>query len=92
MLIAKLTAIVMVVWFFLTAQKLNQPVIKWSIIGLIGYWLSWLLIDFAVDAVLPKTAVIFITMLPVFGAVVACYFVRIKLIHDANKPVDSATE
>lgn len=93
-MIAKIAGIAVLVWFYLTAEKLNQPSIKWAIIGEIGYWLAWILTDKAIDSVLPatmsKTAMGFILLqIPVLGALAAVYFIRSKLIHDADN--NSAT-
>jgi len=84
--LAKLFGILTLIWFYLAAKNNNGPVINWSIIGLIGYWLTWWLAKFLLvipleDAV-PKHSVVefLLTQMPVVCAVGACYLIRKKLI------------
>lgn len=39
MMLAKIAAILMIIWFFQTAKEHQQNPYKWVVIGLIGYWL-----------------------------------------------------
>jgi len=84
--LAKLFGIATLVWFYLTAKKHNAPVVNWSVIGLIGYWLTWWLAKFLLvvplaDAV-PKHSIVefLLTQMPVAYAVAACYLIRKKLV------------
>lgn len=88
LLLAKLAGILVLIWFYLTGQKMGEPPVKWAIIGLIGYWLGWWLGDIIILAAVAgmfskSTAVIFvITQLPVICGVIVAFFVRKKLIKD----------
>ncbi len=90
--LAKIGAIAVLVWFYLSAQKQNQPPVKWAIIGLIGYWLTWWLVDKTFIAMLPnaltRSAIMgFLVMqIPALSALAAAYFIRQKLVSDANNP------
>jgi len=91
--LAKLFGVLTLVWFYLTAKNNDAPVINWSVIGLIGYWLTWwlakfLLVDTLKDAV-PKHSVVefLLTQMPVVCAVAACYLIRKKLIASVS-PVE----
>jgi len=96
--LAKVGAIAVLVWFYLSAQKQSQPPVKWAIIGLIGYWLTWWLVKLTVMGILPssltRTAVMgFVVMqIPALCALLASYFIRQKLVHDASVPPDSTLE
>lgn len=84
--LAKLFGILTLVWFYMTAKNQNAPVINWSIIGLIGYWLTWWLAKFFVLEPLSKLVAkhsvmeMVLTQVPVVFAVVACILIRKKLI------------
>ncbi len=94
--LAKLAGILVLVGFYMTAQKHHQPAVKWAVIGLIGYWLSWWLVDKTIVAMLPaavtRTMVMgFIVMqIPAVCAIIAAYFIRKKLLLDAT--VSTQTE
>lgn len=84
--LAKLFGVLTLVWFYLAAKNHNGPLINWSVIGLIGYWLTWwlakmLLVD-SLAGMVPKHSVVefTLTQLPVVCAVGACYLIRKKLI------------
>ncbi|WP_305910301.1 hypothetical protein Q9L42_003775 [Methylomarinum sp. Ch1-1] len=89
LLLAKFAGILVLVWFYLSGKKIGEPPIKWAIIGLIGYWITWWLANklilssltgmFAKSAV----AVFLVTQIPVVFALVAAYFIRKKLIGSA---------
>ena len=86
MLLAKLCGILTLVWFYMTAKNHKGPLLNWSIIGLIGYWLSWWLAKFLILVPLadkvPKHSVIefLLTQFPVVCALAVCYLIRKKLI------------
>ncbi|HIF54836.1 MAG: hypothetical protein ABGX40_01615 [Methylococcales bacterium] len=97
LLLAKLAAILIMVWFYLTAKKQKEPAVKWAIIGLVGYWISWWLSNklflSALTGMFSKSTVIvfLITQLPVLCGVAVVFFVRAKLIKDAEKNKISET-
>lgn len=82
-ILAKLCGILMLVWFYLTAKSHGGPLINWSIIGLIGYWLTWwmskLLIEGPLVNVVPKNSSM-VFLVPVVLSLVACFLIRKKLI------------
>lgn len=84
--LAKLCGILTLVWFYLTAKNHGGPLINWSVIGLIGYWLTWwlskMLIVVPLAGMVTKHSVteFLLTQLPVFVALAACYLIRKKLI------------
>ncbi|OAI21352.1 hypothetical protein A1359_02375 [Methylomonas lenta] len=84
--LAKLFGILTLVWFYFAAKNHNAPVINWSVIGLIGYWLTWwlakMLLVESLTSMVPKHSVMefLLTQLPVVCAVGVCYFIRKKLI------------
>lgn len=91
LLLAKFAGILVVVWFYLSGKKLGENGIKWSIIGLIGYWLAWwigneVILSLLVGMFSKKSAMIFlVTQIPVFCGLAAVYLVRKKLVKDAEK-------
>ncbi len=84
--LAKLCGILSLVWFYMTAKKHGGPIFNWSIIGLIGYWLTWwlskMLIVVPLANMVTKHSVteFLLTQLPVLCALAACYLIRKKLI------------
>ncbi len=55
LLLSKIAALGIVIWFYMTAEKNGQPAIKWAIIGLIGFLLGWFVLDFIIDQQLDFT-------------------------------------
>ncbi len=90
LLLAKFAGILVLVWFYLTAKKIKEPAVKWAIIGLVGYWISWWLANKLILASLSgmfaknSVMVFAITQIPVVIAIVAVFFIRKKLLNDAN--------
>ena len=84
--LAKLFGILTLVWFYLAAKNHNAPLVNWSVIGLIGYWLTWwlskMLLVVPLADIVPKHSVVefLLTQMPVVCAVAACYLIRKKLI------------
>lgn len=84
--LAKLCGILTLVWFYMTARNHGGPWLNWSIIGLIGYWLTWwlskMLILVPLASMVAKHSVVefLLTQLPVVCAVAACFVIRKKLI------------
>jgi len=89
--LAKLCGILILIWFYMTAKKQGGPVLNWSIIGLIGYWLTWwlakmLILSPLAGSVTPhSTFEILFTQVPVLFSLAACFFIRKKLIANLNK-------
>ncbi len=87
LLLAKFAGILVLVWFYLTGKKLGEPAVKWAIIGLVGYWISWWLTNKLILASLTgmfaksSGAVFLVTQIPVICAVAAVFFIRKKLIN-----------
>jgi hypothetical protein len=90
LLLTKLAALGIVIWFYMTAEKMGEPPIKWAVIGLIGYVLTWFLVDFFLDTALSAIATkskggyFIVGQIPVVGGLISSYFIRKKLIHDAS--------
>ena len=90
LLLAKLAALGVITWFYMTADKVGEPPVKWAVIGLIGYLIAWFLVDAILDnalsAIIAKrgAATIIIGQIPALGGVVAAYFIRKKLVSNAN--------
>ncbi len=84
--LAKLFGILTLIWFYMTAKSHGGPLLNWSIIGLIGYWLTWwlskMLILIPLAAMVPPHSFVemLLTQLPVACGVGACYLIRKKLI------------
>ena len=86
LLLAKLCGILTLVWFYMTAKNNNAPLLNWSIIGLIGYWLTWwlskMLIVVPLAEVVAKHSVsdFLLTQSPVVVSVLVCVLIRKKLL------------
>jgi len=84
--LAKLCGILTLVWFYLAAKEHKGPLVNWSVIGLIGYWLTWwlakMLFVVPLADIVPKHSVVefLLTQTPVAFALGVCYFIRKKLI------------
>jgi hypothetical protein len=84
--LAKLFGILTLIWFYLAAKNHGGPWLNWTIIGEIGYWLTWWLAKFLIvvplTALVPEHTVVefLITQSPVLCSLVACYVIRAKLI------------
>jgi hypothetical protein len=90
LLLAKLAALGVIIWFYTTANKNGEPPVKWAVIGLIGYLISWFLVDLVIDnalsAVIAKRGggSFIISQIPTLGGLLAAHFIRKKLLNDAN--------
>ena len=86
LLLAKLAAIGIVIWFYMTADEHGEPPFKWVVTGLIGYVIVWFLADYLFDSLMASKisrsgAVMFIVgQLPAFVGFAAAYFIRKKMI------------
>jgi hypothetical protein len=89
--LAKLCGILTLVWFYLTAKSHGGPWLNWSIIGLIGYWLTWwlakMLFVVPLAAMVPQHSVVefLLTQSPVACSLLVCYLIRNKLIASIAK-------
>lgn len=94
LLLAKLAGIAVLVWFYLTAKDKGEPPVKWAIIGLIGYWVTWWAINLTVVSVLTGlftknfTAIFIIAQLPALCAIGAAFIIRKKLLSDVTEKVN----
>jgi hypothetical protein len=86
--LAKAGGVAVLVWFYMTAKKNNQPIMKWVVIGVIGYWLAWWAVKLTVLAPIVGlfgknfTMVFLATQIPALVALGAAYLVRKKLLAD----------
>lgn len=92
MMLAKIAAILMIVWFFQTAKQNGGKPFEWVIIGLIGYWIVWWIVTLVVANPLlnsmPKGSVMVLLLIrhvPAFAAIAAAILVRKKLLADLQK-------
>ena len=91
-MLAKIAAILMIVWFFQTAKERGGNPVQWVLIGLIGYWLAWWIVTLVVANPLlnsmPKGSVMIlrlIPLIPAFAAIATAILVRKKLLSDLQK-------
>ncbi|WP_411727593.1 hypothetical protein [Methyloglobulus sp.] len=90
LLLAKLAALGVIIWFYMTANKTGEPPVKWAIIGLVGYLITWLLLDKTVAG--PLSAMVaqngladfLIDQIPTLGGLAAAHFIRKKLLSNVN--------
>ena len=86
LLLAKILAVAVVVWFYLAAREHKQPPLNWAVIGFIGYGLGWG-ITYGLMHVLSMKMNVMVMQIPAFAGAFAAYLVREKLIADAvNNP------
>lgn len=89
--LAKLCGILTLVWFYMTAKNHGGPWLNWSIIGLIGYWLTWWLAKMLI--VTPLAGVVaqhsvtefLLTQSPVLCSLAVCYLIRQRLINSLSE-------
>jgi uncharacterized membrane protein YjfL (UPF0719 family) len=93
LLLAKLAALGIVIWFYMTAEKNGEPAVKWAVIGLIGYLLVWFLIDLIIDSSVSTTVAakrgagsFVLGQIPTLAGLVAAVFIRKKLLSNMGKP------
>jgi hypothetical protein len=90
LLLAKLAALGVIIWFYTTANKVGEPSVKWAIIGLIGYLISWFLVDLTLDnalsAVIAKrgAGAFVIGQIPTLGGLAAAYLIRKKMLNNVD--------
>ena len=92
MMLAKIAAILMIVWFFQTAKENGGKPFEWVIIGLIGYWVVWWIVTLTVANPILNSMnkgsvmlLLLIRHIPAFAAIAAAVLVRKKLLSDAHK-------
>jgi hypothetical protein len=92
MMLAKIAAIIMLVWFFQTAKEHEQNPWKWVMICLVGYWLVWWIFTLGVANPLLNSLqnrswmlLAAIRHVPAFAAIIAAILVRKKLVADSQK-------
>ncbi|MEY4768732.1 MAG: hypothetical protein RL637_1371 [Pseudomonadota bacterium] len=94
--LAKAAGILVLIWFYMTAREHQQPGVKWAIIGLIGYWLTWWLSEQMIVAILPtaitRTMVMgfLVLQIPAICGMLSAYFIRKKLLTDIEKNSDQS--
>jgi hypothetical protein len=90
LLLAKFAGIAVLVWFYLTAKEKGEQPVKWAVIGLIGYWITWWALRLTIVEGLsggalsrnPTTAFL-IFQIPALCAIGAAFLIRKKLISDS---------
>lgn len=83
MLLAKIAAVAILVWFYYSAKDHNQEPFKWIIIGLIGFGITWEAAHLLTDALTNNRIVA--STLPAVIATVGAALVRQKLLADAKR-------
>lgn len=93
MLLAKITGIIILVWFYQTAKNQGENPIKWAITGVIGYWLIWwILVKAVANPILDSTHsdsvvfLLFIRHIPMFAAIAGAALVRYKFLVKTETP------
>ena len=83
MLLAKIVAVAILVWFFHTAKENGQEPFKWAIIGLVGFGITWEAAHLLTDALTENRMIA--STLPAVIAAAGAWIIRQKLISDAKK-------
>lgn len=89
LLLAKLAAIGIMIWFYKTADEYKEPPFKWVVTGLIGYVIVWFMADLVFDSltttkIAKSGALTFVIgQLPAFVGIAAAIFIRRKMISNA---------
>jgi hypothetical protein len=88
LLLSKLAALGIIIWFYMTAEKNGQPTTKWVAIGLIGYLLGWFILDLIIDktfaaALTRRSGGAFVLgQIPTLSGLLMAFFVRKKLLNN----------
>lgn len=85
MLLAKIVAVAILVWFFHSAKENGQEPFKWAIIGLVGYGITWEAAHLITDALTENRPIA--STLPAVIATLGAWFVRQKLVTDSKKEI-----
>lgn len=89
--LAKAAGIAILVWFYLTAKKQGEPPIKWAVIGVMGYWITWWAIKLSVvtmlSGIVAKSAMgtFLLIQVPALVGIGAAFLIRKKLLAEAGK-------
>lgn len=83
MLLAKIIAVGILVWFFYSAKENGGQPFKWAIIGLIGYAITWEVLHLITDTITENK--IIASTAPAAVATVGAFLIRQKLIADTKK-------
>lgn len=90
LLLSKLAALGIVIWFYTTAEKNGQPAVKWAAIGLIGYLLGWFILDVIVDKTFATAlsrrggGAFVLGQIPTLSGLIMAFFVRKKLLSNSK--------
>jgi hypothetical protein len=88
--LAKFAGIVIMVWFYFTAKNKGESPIKWAVLGLIGYWIAWWIINLTAVPALTSmsaksmTSKFIVKQIPALGAIAIAFLIRKKLLADAS--------
>jgi hypothetical protein len=85
--LARFAGIAVLVWFYLSAKERGENRFNWAIVGLIGFWLTWWIVNLTVVSALAGMfaknpfGMFMLIQVPALCAIVAAYFIRKKLIN-----------
>ncbi len=87
LILAKVLAIAVLVWFYTTAREKGEPAINWAVTGFIGYVIVWGLIYALINKLFGTNAKgsFVIMQIPALCAIAATYFIREKLCSNATE-------
>ncbi len=83
MLLAKIIAVGILVWFFVSAKENGGQPFKWAIIGFIGYAITWELLHLLTDSITENKVIA--STVPAAVATLGAFLIRQKLIADSKK-------
>lgn len=83
MLLAKIIAVGILVWFFYSAKENGGQPFKWAIIGFIGYAITWEILHLIIDTMTENK--IIASTIPAVAATLGAFLIRQKLIADTKK-------
>jgi putative flippase GtrA len=83
MLLAKIIAVGILVWFFVSAKENGGEPFKWAIIGFIGYAITWEALHLLTDSITENKVIA--STVPAAVATLGAFFIRQKLIADSKK-------
>lgn len=90
LLLARLAGVAIFLWFYFTAKQKGEPPFKWAILGFIGYWLTWWLVNLtlikSLATAIPSNHMMafLVSQIPAIVGILACFFIRKKLSADAD--------
>ncbi|NOQ36151.1 MAG: hypothetical protein GQ569_09690 [Methylococcaceae bacterium] len=79
-ILAKLIGIGVLVWFAMTGKEQGEYWLRWAIVGLLGFWITWFMVYFTLG----------MPILPTVAALAAAVLIRKKLLHDAKKSKEAS--